>query len=47
MELKNVIFEMNEYVCKIEQLRGRLEARIEGGIHAARLLWQQHTQEEN
>ena len=30
-----------------EQLYGGLEAGIEGGIHAMRLLWYQHAQEED
>ena len=30
----------------MEQLCGGLEAGIEGGIHASRLLWQKHAQEE-
>ena len=33
--------------CGTEQLCGVLEARIEGGVHVVRLLWQQHTQEED
>ena len=32
--------------CSMEQLCGGLEAGIEGGIHASRLLWQKHAQEE-
>ena len=28
--------------CRTEQLYGGLEAEIEGGIHAVRILWQQH-----
>ena len=33
-------------VCGTEQLAGRVEAGIEGAIHAARLQWAQHSQEE-
>ena len=33
--------------CGKEQLFGGLEAVIEGGIHAVRLLWQQHSQKED
>ena len=33
--------------CVMEQLCGGLEAGIEGGIHAVRILWQQHPQEED
>ena len=32
--------------CGTEQLCGGLEAGIEEGIHAVRLLWQHHSQEE-
>ena len=31
----------------MKQLCGGLEAGIEGGMHAVRLLWQQHAQEED
>ena len=33
--------------CGKEQLFGGLEAVIEGGIHAVRLLWKHHYQEED
>ena len=33
--------------CRTEQLYGGLEAGIEGGTHAVRLLWQQHDQGED
>ena len=36
--------EENE-ACGTEQLCVRLEADLEGGIHAMRLLWEQHAQE--
>ena len=32
--------------CGTEQLAGGVEAEIEGAIHAARLQWKQHSQEE-
>ena len=32
--------------CGMEQICVGLEAGIEGGIHAVRLLWKQHSQEE-
>ena len=32
--------------CGTEQLAGGLEAGIEGAIHSMRLLWEQHSQEE-
>ena len=34
-------------VCGTEQLAGGVEAGIEGVIHAARLQWAQHSQEED
>ena len=33
--------------CGTEHLAGGVEAGIEGGIHAMRLLWAQHSQEED
>ena len=33
--------------CGTEQICGGLEVGIEGGVHAVRLLWQQHAQEED
>ena len=36
-----------EEACRKEEICSVLEAGIEGGIHALRLLWQQHTQEED
>ena len=33
--------------CRKEQLCVGMEAGIEGGIHAVRLLWHQHAQEED
>ena len=33
--------------CRTEQLAGRVKAGIEGAIHAARLKWAQHSQEED
>ena len=33
--------------CGTEHLCGGLKAEIEGGIHAVRLLWQQHAHEED
>ena len=33
--------------CGTEQLAGGVEAGIEGGIHAMRVLWQEHSQEED
>jgi hypothetical protein len=32
--------------CGVDQLCAGLEAGIEGGMHAAKLLWQEHSQEE-
>jgi hypothetical protein len=32
--------------CEVDQLCASLEAGIEGGIHAMRLLWQTHVAEE-
>ena len=31
--------------CRTEQLAGGKEAGIDGGIHAMRVLWQEHAQE--
>ena len=33
--------------CRTEQLAGGVKYGIEGGIHKVRLLWQQHSQEED
>ena len=33
--------------CGTEKLCGGMEARIEGGIHSLRILWQHHFQEED
>ena len=33
--------------CRTDQLCGGLEAGIEGGIHALRIVWQQNSQEED
>ena len=33
--------------CGMDKICRGLEDGIEGGIHAVRLLWQQHTQEED
>ena len=33
--------------CGTEQICGGLEVGIEGGVHAVRLLWQQHAQLED
>ena len=32
--------------CETDQLDGGMEAGIEGGIHAMRFLWKEHSQEE-
>ena len=42
-----VIGAEDKEACETEQLFDGLEAGIEGGIHAVRLLWQQHAQLED